>query len=216
MKAFARTHAETAAEELASTWTHFAGAVAAVVGLVVLAIDSAQTGQARMIVAAWVYGATLVFLYLMSGCFHHLRCPHKKQIFFVLDHVGIYLLIAGTYTPVFLVALYETWAVSLLGVVWAMAIAGAVMKVWFAGRWPIVSTALYLLLGWIGLVCAGPLWTHMPTAALWWILAGGLVYSVGVIFFLWDNLPFNHAIWHLFVIGGSVCHYVAVAGYLIP
>jgi hemolysin III len=211
-----RPHAETRAEEIASTITHGIGAALAVAGFVGLLTAATRQGDSRRLVTFTIYGASLVLLYLASTCFHACRRERLKHWLKVWDHVGIYALIAGTYTPFLLVLVRGVWGWSLFATLWGLTLIGGAVKVFFVDRFEKLSTAIYVLMGWIGLIAIKPFLATVPGGALLWILAGGAAYTAGIIFFFWDRLPFNHAIWHLFVMAGSACHFVAVAWYVVP
>lgn len=201
-------------EEVASLVTHAAGVVFSVVALVIML--GLAIGEALKMVSAAVFGLSLVLLYSSSTLYHFFTSPRWKAHFQVLDHVCIYLLIAGSYTPFTLITLWGPWGWSLFGAVWAMAIGGVLMKTLWKGRmdhW--LSTALYLLMGWLIVLAMGPLLRELPMAGVAWLAAGGLSYTLGVVFFAWKRLPFNHAIWHLFVLGGSVCHVLAACWFVL-
>jgi hemolysin III len=196
-------------EEVASLLTHAAGVLIGIVALVVMLVLA--DGSPVKLVSAVVFGVSLVLLYGSSTLYHFFTAPHWKARFQTLDHVCIYLLIAGSYTPFTLITLKGPWGWSLFAAVWSMALAGVFLKTLGKGRkdhW--LSTALYLLMGWLVLVAIVPLARNLPVAGMAWLTAGGLAYTIGVIFFAWRRLPFNHAIWHLFVLAGSVCHVLAV------
>ena len=209
-------HLETVAEERASMLTHAAGGMLAIAALVVLIVHSSLAHDVRRIVAVCIYGCSLVFMYCTSTVYHLVRPPRIKRLLKILDHASIYLLIAGTYTPILLISMRGYWGWSLFGVVWAMAIAGVILKLFFVDRFEMLSVSLYVFMGWLVLVGAKPLFASVPMVGIGWLFAGGISYTGGVLFFLWDRLPFNHAIWHLFVIAGSVCHFVAVLFYVLP
>lgn len=195
-------------EEVASLLTHAAGVVFSIVALVVMVVLAA--GDVLKTVSAVIFGTSLVVLYTSSTLYHFFTHPQWKARLQVFDHACIYLLIAGSYTPITLITLKGAWGWSLFGVVWAMALGGVLMKTLWKGKkdhW--ISTFLYLLMGWLIVLAIGPLLRQMPAAGIGWLVAGGLAYSSGVVFFAWNRLPFNHAIWHLFVMGGSVCHVLA-------
>jgi hemolysin III len=196
-------------EEVASLVTHALGVVFSVVALVVMLVLS--VGDALKVVSAVVFGMSLVLLYSSSTLYHFFTTARWKARFQAFDHACIYLLIAGSYTPITLITLKGAWGWSLFGAVWAMALGGVLTKTLWRGKkdhW--ISTALYLLMGWLVVFALGPLVRAMPAAGIAWLVGGGLSYSFGVAFFAWHRLPFNHAIWHLFVLGGSVCHVLAV------
>jgi hemolysin III len=209
-------HLETPAEETASTVTHAIGGLLAAIALVALVIAAARTDDARRIIAVSIYGASLVLLYSASTCYHLVRQPRLKRMLKILDHAAIYLLIAGTYTPILLISLRGTWGWSLFAVIWTMAVAGIVLKLFFVDRFKSISTMVYVLMGWLVVIGIKPLFASVPVWGIVWLLAGGLAYTGGVVFYLWDRLPFNHAIWHLFVIAGSVFHFLAVWIYVLP
>ena len=203
-------------EELINSITHGAGLALSVAGLVVLVTLAALKGTAWHIVGCSVYGATLVLLYSASTLYHSMRSPRLKRFFRIIDHASIYLLIGGTYTPFTLVNLRGGWGWTLFGLVWGLAALGILFKIFFVGRFPIASTAVYLLMGWLVVIAIKPLLTLVPSGGLLWLLAGGLAYSAGVVFFAWEKMPYNHAVWHVFVLTGSICHYFAVLFYVLP
>ena len=195
-------------EEVASLLTHAAGVLISIVALAVMLMQAG--GEPLKLVSAAVFGSSLVLLYSSSTLYHFFTSPRWKARFQALDHACIYLLIAGSYTPFTLITLKGPWGWSLFAVVWAMAIAGVCMKTMGKGKkdhW--LSTALYLLMGWLIVAAFGPLFRNMPVAGVAWLAAGGLAYTLGVVFFAWKRLPYNHAIWHLFVLCGSICHVLA-------
>lgn len=196
-------------EEVASLLTHAAGVVFGTVALAVMLVLA--DGQPVKLVSAAVFGVSLVLLYVSSTLYHFFTSQGWKAHFQTLDHVCIYLLIAGSYTPFTLITLEGPWGWSLLGAVWTMALAGVLLKTLGKGRkdhW--LSTTLYLLMGWLVVIAIVPLLQNLPAAGFAWLAAGGLAYTIGVVFFVWKQLPFNHAIWHLFVLAGSVCHVISV------
>jgi hemolysin III len=161
-------------------------------------------------VSCAVYGSTLICLYTASTLYHGIRSRRLKRVFKICDHSAIYLLIAGTYTPFLLVNLRGSWGWSLFAVIWGLAMAGILFKVWFVEYFSVFSTAVYLLMGWLALVAVKPMLLSVPHSGLLWLLAGGVLYTVGVVFYAWKKVPYNHAIWHGFVLAGSTCHYFAV------
>ncbi|HEU0301051.1 MAG TPA: hemolysin III family protein [Longimicrobium sp.] len=201
--------------ELANALTHAAGVVAALAGAAVLLVAAVRYGGAREIASSAVFAATLVLLYTASTLYHSVRTPRVKERLKVFDHCAIYLLIAGTYTPFTLVGLRGGWGWSLFGVAWALAVAGVVFKLFFTGRFPRLSTAIYVGMGWMVVVAIGPMLDRLSAATLAWLLAGGLAYTGGT-FFYHNRRPYAHAVWHLFVLAGSVCHYVAVMTQVLP
>lgn len=215
MKRFAqsiRLPAATRAEEWANSLTHGVGLVLSVIGLGVLLVVA--WGEISLVVGCSIFGGTLVFMYAASTLYHGLQHPSLKRLLRLLDHIAIYLLIAGTYTPFVLLYFDGGWVWTMLCLEWGIALAGIVYKLFFMGRHPIFSTTIYLAMGWLAVVGLDPLLSAAPPGCLLWMAAGGLCYTGGVAFYAWDRLPFNHAIWHLFVLAGSVCHYLALALYL--
>ena len=197
-------------EEIANVLTHGAGAVASLVGAAVLVTVAALGGDAWKVVGSAVFGTTLVLLYTASTLYHAARSPVARARLKVLDHCAIYLLIAGSYTPFTLIGLRGGWGWSLFGVIWGLAVAGTVFKLFFTGRFPRLSTAVYVAMGWLAVVAIGPMVQRLPAATLAWMVAGGLIYTAGTVFYHSRRIPYAHAIWHLFVIGGSACHFAAV------
>ena len=204
------------AEELANRLTHGLGAVFSVAGLVLLVVYSALRGTAWHVVTTAVYGVTLVLLYTSSTLYHSAKSDRLKTLFQKFDHAAIFLLIAGTYTPFLLGPLRGPWGWSLFGVIWAIALVGVVVKFWHAGRFDFISTMAYIAMGWLVLIAAKPLVAALPPGGLYLLIIGGLCYTLGTIFYLWPKLPFHHAVWHLWVLGGSVCHWVAIFAYIVP
>jgi hemolysin III len=205
----------TLGEEIANSITHGLGAALSLAALTVLVVVAALRGAAVHVVACAVFGATLVLLYLSSTLYHALSFTRARRLFRIFDHASIYLLIAGTYTPFTLVTLRGPWGWSLFAVVWTLAAAGVVLKCFFTGRFHALSTAVYVLMGWLALAALRPLLHALPPAGLLWILAGGLFYTLGVVFFI-SRRRYAHAVWHLFVLAGSACHVLAVYRYVLP
>ncbi|HRG55891.1 MAG TPA: hemolysin III family protein [Lacunisphaera sp.] len=206
----------TPREELANSLTHGLGAALSVAGLVLLVIRAAQHGDAWHVVSTAIFGTTLVLLYAASTLYHSLRGERLKQRLRKFDHAAIFLLIAGSYTPFVLVTLRGPWGWSLFGVVWGLAVAGMTIKFWLAGRFKLLSTLIYVAMGWLVLVAIKPLVAALPAGGMKLLVAGGLCYTGGAVFYLWKRLPYHHAIWHLFVLGGSACHWAAVFLYVVP
>ena len=194
--------------------THLVGTVLALIGASALLASAAQHADARTITAVAVYGGMLVILYVSSTLYHSL-VGVAKRVFHVFDHCTIYLLIAGTYTPFMLVTLRGPWGWTLFSLVWTLALAGVLKDALLHGRFRWISIVLYMLMGWLVVVAIGPLRHALPAAGIAWLLVGGIVYTVGMIFFaLSKRVRYTHGVWHLFVLGGSVCHYVAVYRYV--
>ena len=207
-----RHRPQTQGEEIANSVSHGVGFVLGLVALPVLVVRAIPHGAAA-VAGASVFGAALALLYLSSTLYHALRPSRAKRVFQVLDHAAIYLLIAGTYTPFMLGVLRGPWGWSLLGVIWALAVAGVALKSTLGIRHPRLSTAVYLLMGWLVVVAVRPLWQHMPGWGLFWLSAGGLAYTAGVAFYAAPRLRYAHFLWHLAVLVGSACHVVAVLDY---
>jgi hemolysin III len=195
--------------------THLLGSVFALIGLIVLVVRAALTGDPWKIISFSIFGITLVVLYTSSALYHSIRGTSKK-LFQKIDHSAIYLLIAGSYTPFTLVTLRGAWGWSLLGVVWGLAVIGILQDVLFAKRKKILSVAIYLMMGWIAIVAVRPLAQALPGAGMVLLVAGGLFYTIGVVFYALDKkYVYSHGIWHLFVLAGSVCHYFTILLYVV-
>lgn len=194
--------------------THAVGIVASVVGLVFMILMAGS--DPWRIVAGSIFGVTLVLLYSSSTLYHSISTPRAKSFFQIIDHAAIYLLIAGTYTPLTLVTLRGPWGWSLFGVIWFLAIAGILSKALMRGdreHW--ISTAFYVLMGWLAIIAIVPIVRAVPPGGIALIVAGGLCYTGGVVFFAWKSLRYSHALWHLFVLAGSTCHTVMVILYIM-
>lgn len=196
--------------------THGLGLVLSITGLVVLVTLAVQQASPRHVVACSIYGATLILLYLASTLYHSLSSTRARHVLRVVDHAAIYLLIAGTYTPFAMVNLRGVWGWSLFVVIWSLALAGIMFKAYHTGRFRFVSSAIYLAMGWMSVIAIRPLLETVPPGGIAWLVAGGVCYTAGVIFFAWKSLKFHHAIWHLFVLAGSFCHFIAVLFYSLP
>jgi hemolysin III len=183
--------------------------------LVVLVAFASINGSALLITSSAIFGATLIIAYSSSTLYHAITNEKAKQIFRQFDHASIYLLIAGTYTPIVLVSLGGVWGWSIFSVIWATAIFGIILKFVYPKRFKKLSVILYLIMGWFVVIAIKELMQNMDSGGLWLMLIGGLFYSVGVIFYVWKSLPYNHAIWHLFVLAGSISHYFMVLWYVV-
>jgi hemolysin III len=201
-------------EEIANAITHGIGALLAVAALVVLIVMAAIHGSVWHIVSFSIFGATLVLLYFASTLYHSLTHAKAKRVFHKFDHISIYLLIAGTYTPFCLTALRGWIGWTVLGVVWSCAILGAVLKAISVGKRIKLSTVLYILMGWVILVAIQPLYKAMPFNGFLFLIAGGISYTIGTIFFIRNQVKYNHSVWHVFVLGGSVLHFFSVLSLL--
>lgn len=206
----------TLGEEIANAITHGIGSVFGIAALVILVVLAARQGDAWRVVSFSIYGVTLILLYMASTLYHGLRHAGAKRVFRILDHSSIFLLIAGTYTPFLLIRLRGGWGWSLFGVIWALAITGIVLKAVFINRLKKYSVLVYILMGWLIVVAIKPMLATVPRHALWWLLAGGLCYTGGVAFYAMKSVRFSHAVWHLCVLAGSMCHFFAILLYVLP
>ena len=209
-------YTQTAREEIANSISHGIGVVLAVAALSLLVTFAGLEGDAWRVVSFSIYGATLILLYLASTLYHAFRSLRLKRFFKLLDHSAILLLIAGTYTPFSLVTLRGEWGWSIFGIIWGLAIGGIIFKALLIGRFPVIEALFYVAMGWLALIVIVPLLKAMPPLGLMWLGLGGLSYTGGVVFYLWEKLPFNHTIWHLFVLGGSTCHFFCMLWFVLP
>lgn len=216
MNAPATASQYTLGEEIANSITHGAGVVLAIAGLAVLTAFASLFGNAWHVVSVSIYGATLVFMYATSTLYHSIPSPRAKAVLRLLDHAAIFLLIAGTYTPFALVNLRGPWGWSIFGVIWALALLGVLMQVKLIRRAKWVNALLYVAMGWVVLVAIKPLAASVASGGLVLLVAGGLAYTLGTLFYVWRRLKFHHAIWHGFVLLGSALHFFAVLFYVIP
>jgi hemolysin III len=201
-------------EEIANSASHGIALLAAMVAAPVLIVTAVQRGGTAGILGTSVFAATMVLLYLISTLYHALPRCRAKQVFQILDHGAIFLLIAGTYTPFTLGVLRGAWGWTLFGLIWALALIGIVLKIVYGVRHPRISTGLYLVMGWLAIIAVKPLWLHVQPWGLFWLLAGGVAYTAGVVFFAIDQrFRYAHLIWHLFVVIGTTCHFIAVLNY---
>jgi hemolysin III len=206
---------QTMGEEIANSVSHGVGLVAALIGIPFLIAHARRLGETDFMVGCGVFGATIIILYLTSTLYHALPRGRVKHFFRTVEHMAIFLLIAGTYTPFTLGVLEGPWGWTLLGLIWTLTLAGVMLKLLRgAEAHPILSTSLYLLMGWVVLIAVRPLWLHMPHVGFLWIFLGGLAYSGGVIFYAIDyRMRYSHFIWHLFVLAGTILHFFAVFWY---
>ena len=207
---------ESSAESLFNTITHGIGFVLSIVALVLMVVYASYNSDAWSIVGVSIFGSTLILLYMSSTLYHAFSNGRVKQIFKTLDQSFIYLLIAGTYTPVLLITLRNTLGWTVFGLVWAMAIGGITHRIFFFDKLKKLSLVSYILMGWLSLIVFKSLLNAAPAELVVWLLIGGAFYTGGLIFYSWEKLPFNHAIWHLFVLGGSFSHFMGIYIYLIP
>jgi len=200
-------------EEIANSLSHGLGFLATVAAFPVLVMAAQQRGDTAAIVGASVFATTMVLLYLVSTLFHALPRCRAKRVFQILDHSAIYLLIAGTYTPFTLGVLRGDWGWTLFGLVWGMAVAGTVLKALGGVRYTTLSTWTYLAMGWLVVIAAKTVWTLVPGWGLFWLVAGGVAYTAGAVFFMAERIRYFHFVWHLFVVAGTACHFIAVLRY---
>ncbi|TDX45513.1 PAQR family membrane homeostasis protein TrhA [Orenia marismortui] len=200
----------TKGEEITNAILHGIGLGLAIAALVILVVFASISGDIWDIVSFSIYGVTLVILYLSSTLYHSFPHGKAKDIFEIFDHSAIYLLIAGTYTPLTLISLRGALGWSIFGIVWGIAVIGIIFKVFWVKRFVIFSTILYILMGWIIIFAIKPLLSNMPKSSLIFLVVGGGFYTVGTIFYVWRKLKYHHAIWHLFVLAGSICHFFTV------
>jgi len=203
-------------EERINILSHAAGLFLSVVATVLLVIRASHYGNTWHIVSVIIFGASLIALYAASTAYHSATRPEVRARLRVVDHATIYTLIAGTYTPFTLITLSGTVGWVIFAVSWSMAICGIILKLFFTGRFNLVSTLMYVFMGWIIVFAVKPLLASLPTDGLYWLIAGGLSYTVGAVIYSIKKIPLNHAIFHLFVLAGSICHIVAVYFYVLP
>ena len=202
-------------EEIWHAITHGIGLALSIAALTIMVAYSSLSGSVLSVIASILFGTTLIILYGSSTLYHAITHHELKKKFQQFDHASIYILIAGSYTHVTLVSLGDTLGYSIFAVVWGVSIVGIYLKFAYPGRFEKLSLVLYLLLGWLIVIAIKPLFEVMAPGGLWLLLIGGLFYTFGVVFYVWDSLPFNHAIWHLFVMGGSISHFLMVLLYVI-
>ncbi len=206
----------TTGEEIANSVTHGIGIGLSIAALVILVVFASLKGDAWRVVSFSIYGTTLVLLYSASTFYHAFRNPQVKHLFHIFDHAAIYLLIAGTYTPFSLVNLRGPWGWTMFGIIWGLTFVGIFLKTFFVGRFRVVSTLVYVLMGWMVVIAIKPMIQNVPPGGLIWMVTGGLSYTLGVIFYSWRSLKYHHAVWHLFVLGGSICHFFSILLYVLP
>ena len=203
-------------EELIHAVSHGAGVILSVIGLAWMLYLSIETADPWRIIASSIYGISLICLFLASTLYHTFYASRRKHLFKLLDHCAIYLLLAGSYTPFLLVAMRNNTGWWLFGVIWSLATAGILTKIWFRHRYPSLSLASYLLMGWLVVFAIPQVAEAIGDGGMAWLIAGGVSYTVGALFYMANRLPFNHTIWHLFVLIGGVCHFLAVIWHVLP
>lgn len=197
-------------EETLNVWSHFTGLILSAFGVVILIIKGIQTGSTLSVVSYAIYGLSMILLYLASTTYHHAGDPEKRKKLKVFDHAAIYVLIAGSYTPFSLLVLKGTWGWSVFGVVWGIAAMGITMKLFYTGRFKLLSTISYVLMGWVIVVAIKPLIANFTFEGLMLLLTGGIFYTTGAVLYSIKRIPFNHAIFHFFVLFGSLAHFLAI------
>ena len=203
-------------EEIMNGVTHGLGAALSIAGLTILVVLAVMSGNVRQIVGFSIYGASLIILYLASTLYHSFQKPEVKRVLKIIDHAAIYLLIAGTYTPFLLVGVQGAWGWTMLVLIWGLAILGISFKTLFIDRFQKLSVLGYVLMGWLSVLIIKSLLDTIAVGGLIWLAVGGAIYTIGVIFYSLKKIPYMHGVWHLFVLGGSICHYFAVLLYLAP
>ncbi|NLP49872.1 hemolysin III family protein [Bacillus sp. RO1] len=212
----AQTHTFSKGEEIANTITHGIGILTSIAALVLLIVFSAINGTALHLTTFIVYGVTMIMLYTASTLLHALPKGKAKNVFEILDHSSIYFFIAGSYTPITLIIMDGALGWTLFGIVWGLAIAGTVFKVFFVKRFILASTLLYVLMGWLAVFGWNDITSTVGTGGIAFLVAGGVVYSLGAVFYVWRAFPYHHAVWHVFVLGGTVLHFFFVLLYVLP
>ncbi|MBA4411498.1 MAG: hemolysin III family protein [Bacteroidota bacterium] len=197
-------------EEIANAITHGIGSLLSITALVVLIIVAGRHGDIWQLVSFSIYGCTLILLYLSSTLYHSFTGPRIKNLFARFDHISIFLLIAGTYTPILLTSMRGIWGWTLFGIIWGLAIVGAVIRSIYLYRFRKLMVAVYLMMGWMFVLAGKQIYLSLPSVSLTFLVLGGIAYSAGVIFYMWRSLPYAHGIWHLFVLAGSVLHFFAI------
>lgn len=212
----ANTHTYSRNEEIANAITHGIGVLLSVAALVLLIVFASMKGTALHIVSFTIYGVTMLILYLSSTLVHSFPEGKVKDLFEFFDHSSIYLFIAGTYTPLMLIVVKGSMGWTMFGIVWGLAVIGIVFKIFFVKRFLFLSTLFYILMGWLVVFTFQPILASIPTAGIALLVAGGLSYTIGTIFYVWRAFPYHHAIWHLFVLGGSITHFFTILFYVLP
>ena len=203
-------------EEKTNIISHAIGFLLSIVALVLLVAHANQYGNVWHIVSFSIFGASLIILYGASTFYHSTKKPELRNRLRVFDHASIYVLIAGSYTPFTLVTLNGPLGWSILGIAWGMALTGIILKIFLTGKYKLISTLMYLFMGWIIIFAIKPVYNNLPLEGFLWLVAGGMSYTIGAIIYSIKKIKFNHAIFHLFVLGGSACHFVSVFFYVLP
>ncbi|MGI2297937.1 PAQR family membrane homeostasis protein TrhA [Paenibacillus sp. GXUN7292] len=212
----ANTHSFSWREEMANAITHGIGALLSIAALVLLIVFAAWKGTAWHIVSFSIYGTSMLLLYTASTLVHSFPAGKAKRVFEALDHSFIYIFIAGTYTPILFHIVKGALGWTLFGIVWGVAIAGVVFKSFFASKYLFTSTIIYIAMGWIIVFAWRPLTEHLAPGGLSLLITGGVLYTAGTVFYMWRSFPYHHAVWHMFVLGGSIVHFFAILFYVLP
>jgi len=206
----------SAAEERINVLSHGFGLILSIIGLIALVIKASQSGSIWNMVSFAIFGISLCVLYSASTFYHHSKVPARRKRLKIFDHASIYVLIAGTYTPITLITLHGTTGWILFGFAWSAALVGIILKFFFTGKYSILSTTMYVIMGWIIVLAAKPLMNNLPPNGLLWLIAGGIAYTIGAVLYSIRSIRFNHAIFHLFVLIGSFCHFMMIYFYTLP
>lgn len=205
---------ESIEEEIVNATSHGFGAVFSIYALITLSSHAIHQDTYKFI-SSVIFGSTLFLTYFISTIYHIVSEPHIKRFLKICDHMTVYLLIAGTYTPFTLVTLNGDWGKSLIYIVWGLAVVGILFTYFCRGGYEVLSIIIYLCMGWIGLVAIEPIYHALPLSGFMWLLIGGLLYTIGIVFYLWHKLKYNHMIMHFFILAGSICHYIVVLNYVV-
>ncbi len=197
-------------QEIVNSIMHGFGILFGIISIPILITLSVKANNLNGIIGSSIYGFCFLMVFTFSTLYHGFQHEKVKQALKVFDHISIYYLIAGTYTPLILIYNHNSFGITLLCVLWGLSIIGTIFKIFYCGRWEIISTAIYLLMGWSMLAGGNTFFLRMPNMVLQMVIAGGVIYSLGVIFYLWEKYTYSHAVWHLFVLAAAICHYVAI------
>ncbi|MFB4210859.1 hemolysin III family protein [Shouchella sp. JSM 1781072] len=212
----AETHIFTKREEVANAVTHGIGTLLSIAALTLLIVYSSLYGTAWHVVTFTIYGVSMLLLYVSSTMVHSFPPGKAKDVFEILDHAAIYVFIAGTYTPIALILIEGALGWTMFGIVWGLAIGGTIFKIFFVKKFLFISTLIYLAMGWLAMIAIVPIFNALSTTGLWYLVIGGLFYSIGTIFYMWRGFRYHHAVWHLFVIAGSVFHFFLILHHVLP
>jgi hemolysin III len=203
-------------EEMANAISHGIGVLLSIAALVLLVVRATMHGNIWHVVSFSIYGASLVILYSCSTLLHSFQNQKLKDLFEILDHAAIYLLIAGSYTPYLLVTMRGPLGWSIFGIIWGLALSGMILKIFYVKRFILISTLCYILMGWLIVFAFKPLYANLAFGGIVWLVIGGLLYTFGSLFYVWRRVPYHHAIWHIFVLAGSISHFLSINLYVLP